>query len=114
MGSQWLKCRTCARRESSDGGMKEARIGNDGTARPPLEGIRVLELAEIWAAPFCAALRGELGAEVIKGESIQRIARGPIRPGATASGYADGDPGERVVRPQGGERGAGRGARATA
>ena len=39
-----------------------------------------LELAEIWAGPFSGALLSDLGAEVIKVEAIQRIARGPTRP----------------------------------
>ncbi len=34
----------------------------------PLEGIRVLELAQIVAGPFCGALMAEFGAEVIKTE----------------------------------------------
>ena len=46
----------------------------------PLEGIRALELAEIWAGPFSGALLSDLGAEVVKVEAIQRIARGPTRP----------------------------------
>ena len=46
----------------------------------PLEGIRALELAEIWAGPFCGALLTDLGAEVVKVEAIQRIARNPARP----------------------------------
>jgi formyl-CoA transferase len=36
--------------------------------RRPLEGIRVLELAQIVAGPFCGALMAEFGAEVIKVE----------------------------------------------
>jgi succinyl-CoA---D-citramalate CoA-transferase len=36
--------------------------------RLPLEGIRVLELAQIVAGPFCGALMAEFGAEVIKAE----------------------------------------------
>jgi formyl-CoA transferase len=36
--------------------------------RLPLEGIRVLELAQIVAGPFCGALMAEFGAEVIKVE----------------------------------------------
>ena len=35
----------------------------------PLEGIRALELSEIWAGPFCGCLLGDMGAEVIKLES---------------------------------------------
>ena len=60
-----------------------------------LSGIRALELAEIWAGPFCGSVLGDLGAEVVKVEAIQRIARGAIKPPPHASGYPDGDPGER-------------------
>ena len=61
----------------------------------PLSGIRALELAEIWAGPFCGCLLADMGAEVIKVEAIQRIARGSINPAPGTSGYPDGDPGER-------------------
>ena len=61
----------------------------------PLAGIRALELAEIWAGPFCGVLLGDMGAEVIKVEALQRIARGPIRPAPNTPGYPDYDPGER-------------------
>ena len=61
----------------------------------PLSGIRALELAEIWAGPFCGSLLGDLGAEVIKVEAIQRIARGSINPSPGDSSYPDGEPGER-------------------
>lgn len=69
-------------------------MANSRRKKLPLAGIRVLELAEIWAGPFCAALMADMGAEVIKVEAIQRIARGPIRPGPGVSGYPDSDPGE--------------------
>ena len=71
-------------------------MANDVTrVAGPLSGIRALELAEIWAGPFCGSLLGDLGAEVIKVEAIQRIARGSINPSPGDSSYPDGEPGER-------------------
>ena len=61
----------------------------------PLSGIRALELAEIWAGPFCGSLLGDLGAEVIKVEAVQRIARGSINPRTGDPEYPDGEPGDR-------------------
>jgi crotonobetainyl-CoA:carnitine CoA-transferase CaiB-like acyl-CoA transferase len=53
--------------------------------RLPLEGIRVLELAQIVAGPFCGTLMAEFGAEVIKtempgkGDDLRRL--GPSEAG---------------------------------
>jgi crotonobetainyl-CoA:carnitine CoA-transferase CaiB-like acyl-CoA transferase len=46
----------------------------------PLSGLRVLELAEGWAGPMTGMWLGDLGAEMIKVEAMQRFdhARGPI------------------------------------
>ena len=47
-------------------GLNAARM--DGERPLPLQGYRVLDLATMIAAPFCAAILGEFGAEVIKVE----------------------------------------------
>ena len=37
----------------------------------PLEGIRVIDMCVVWAGPFGSALLGDLGAEVIRVETVQ-------------------------------------------
>ena len=39
----------------------------------PLEGMRVIDMTVVWAGPFGGALLGDLGAEVIKIDSTQRL-----------------------------------------
>jgi crotonobetainyl-CoA:carnitine CoA-transferase CaiB-like acyl-CoA transferase len=68
--------------------------------RRPLDGIRVLELAQIVAGPFCGALMAEFGAEVIKtempgkGDDLRRL--GPAE-GDRSYWYAVDNRGKRVM-----------------
>src|SRR3989449_7964880 len=61
--------------------------GSMTESRRPLDGIRVLELAQVVAGPFCGALMAEFGAEVIKtempgrGDDLRRL--GPIEDGTS-------------------------------
>ena len=68
-------------------------MDQNGTAKPLLEGVRVLDFGRYIAGPYCAALLGDLGAEVIRVEkrdgSEDRFVQ-PIVPGAAAGEGGEG------------------------
>ena len=74
-------------------------------AKLPLEGIRIVEITVVWAGPFATALLADMGAEVIRVESINHFppaTRGTMaRPtesameGSLATSYPDRKAGEK-------------------
>ena len=68
--------------------------------RLPLTGVRVLELAQIVAGPFCGTLMAEFGAEVIKtelpgkGDDLRRL--GPTEDGGNYW-FAQDNRGKKVI-----------------
>ena len=62
----------------------------------PLKTYRVLDLSRIWAGTYCTKLFADMGAEIIKMESLSVYDshRGPVSPARGIAAYPDGEPGD--------------------
>lgn len=72
--------------------------------RLPLDGLRIIDMTVVWAGPFATVLLGDMGAEVVRVESLQRFdvnTRGnpnitPEQVRSQGGGvFPEGDPGKR-------------------
>ena len=62
----------------------------------PLDGVRVLDLSQVWSGPFAGRILADMGAEVIAVMSRQRIPLTQVSPqdAGILGMYPNNDPGE--------------------
>jgi len=73
-----------------DDGAQTTRTGT-ATTRPPLEGLRVIDISNVFSLPYAGGLLADLGAEVIKIEGPGRL--DSTRHNPTSGMHPDNEPG---------------------